>query len=102
MIERRAGSGGRGPRAGAAGGQPDPRSEGFTVFGSESADKALGYIEENIDIVLSDLNMGDVSGHGPAQLWKKRQPETQFILVSGQATRPQRRRGDEKRGRTTT
>ena len=62
------------------------RSEGFTVFGSESADKALGYIDENIDIVISDLNMGDVSGMDLLQLWKKRQPDTQFILVSGQAT----------------
>ncbi len=62
------------------------RAEGFTVFGSESADKALGYIDENIDIVISDLNMGDVSGMDLLQLWKKRQPDTQFILVSGQAT----------------
>ena len=38
------------------------KSEGFTVFGAENADKALGYIEENIDVVLSDLHMGDVSG----------------------------------------
>ena len=62
------------------------KSEGFTVFGSENADKALGYIDENIDVVLSDLNMGDVSGMDLLQLWKKRQPDTQFILVSGQAT----------------
>ena len=62
------------------------KSEGYTVFGSESADKAIGYIDEKIDIVLSDLNMGDVSGMDLLQLWKKRQPDTQFILVSGQAT----------------
>ena len=62
------------------------KSQGFTVFGSESADKAMGYIDENIDIVISDLNMGDVSGMDLLQLWKKRQPDTQFILVSGQAT----------------
>jgi DNA-binding NtrC family response regulator len=62
------------------------KSEGFTVFGAENADKAIGYIDENIDIVLSDLNMGDVSGMDLLQLWKKKQPETQFILVSGQAS----------------
>jgi DNA-binding NtrC family response regulator len=62
------------------------KSEGFTVFGAENADKAQGYIDENIDIVLSDLNMGDVSGMDLLQLWKKRQPETQFMLVSGQAS----------------
>src|SRR5476651_2017862 len=62
------------------------KSEGFTVFGAENADKAQGYIDEHIDIVISDLNMGDVSGMDLLQLWKKRQPETQFILVSGQAS----------------
>ena len=62
------------------------KSEGFTVFGAENADKAMGYIEENIDIVISDLNMGDVSGMDLLQLWKKKQPDTQFILVSGQAS----------------
>ncbi len=62
------------------------KSEGFTVFGAENADKASGYIDENIDIVISDLNMGEVSGMDLLQLWKKRQPDTQFILVSGQAS----------------
>jgi DNA-binding NtrC family response regulator len=62
------------------------KAEGLTVFGAENADKALGYIDENIDVVLSDLNMGDVSGIDLLQLWKKRQAETQFILVTGQAS----------------
>jgi DNA-binding NtrC family response regulator len=62
------------------------KAEGFTVFGAENADKAQGYIGENIDVVISDLNMGDVSGMDLLQLWKKRQPETQFILVTGQAS----------------
>lgn len=62
------------------------KAEGFTVFGAENADKAMGYIDERIDIVLSDLNMGDVSGMDLLQLWKKRQPDTQFILASGQAS----------------
>ena len=38
------------------------KSEGFTVFGAESASKAMGYVDENIDVVLTDLQMGDVSG----------------------------------------
>ena len=62
------------------------KAEGFNVFGAESADKALGYIEENIDVVISDLNMGDVSGIDLLTLWKKRASETQFILVTGQAS----------------
>jgi DNA-binding NtrC family response regulator len=59
------------------------KSEGFTVFGAESADNALGYVEENIDVVLSDLHMGDVSGIDLLQHWKRRQPETQFIVMTG-------------------
>src|SRR6476659_11053402 len=59
------------------------KSDGFQVFGAESADKALGYVEENIDVVLSDLHMGDVSGIDLLQLWKKRQPDTHFIVLTG-------------------
>src|SRR5437762_2303247 len=62
------------------------KGEGLTVFGAESADKALGYIEENIDVVLSDLHMGDVSGIDLLQLWKKRQPDTQFIVMTGHSS----------------
>ena len=62
------------------------KSEGFTVVGAESADKALGYIDENIDVVLSDLHMGDVSGLQLLQLWKKRRPETHFILLTGHSS----------------
>ena len=62
------------------------KAEGLTVFGAESADKALGYVDENIDVVLSDLHMGDVSGIDLLQLWKKRQPDTQFIVMTGQSS----------------
>src|SRR6476660_4944187 len=60
------------------------KSDGFAVFGAESADKALGYVDENIDVVMSDLHMGDVSGIDLLQLWKKKQPDTQFILLTGE------------------
>jgi len=62
------------------------KSEGFTVLGAESADKAIGYIDENIDVVLSDLQMGDVSGIDLLQLWKKRRAQTQFIVVTGHSS----------------
>jgi DNA-binding NtrC family response regulator len=62
------------------------KSEGFTVFGAENADKAVGYMDENIDVVLSDLHMGDVSGMDLLQLWKKQHPETQFILLTGHSS----------------
>src|SRR4051812_5847070 len=60
------------------------KQEGFTIYGAENADKALGYVDENIDIVLTDLNMGDVSGIRLLQLWKQRNPDTQFILFTGE------------------
>ena len=60
------------------------KAEGFTVFGAENADKALGYADENIDVVLSDLHMGDVSGIELLQLWKSRKPDTHFIVLTGQ------------------
>jgi DNA-binding NtrC family response regulator len=62
------------------------KSEGFTVFGAESADKALGYMEENMDVVLSDLHMGDVSGLDLLHLWKKKRPETHFIVLTGHSS----------------
>src|SRR5689334_15021915 len=60
------------------------KGDGFNVFGAENADKAVSYVDENIDVVLSDLHMGDVSGIDLLQLWKKRKPDTQFILLTGE------------------
>src|SRR3954470_21718672 len=58
--------------------------EGLTIYGAENADKAMGYLDEDIDVVLTDLNMGDVSGIQMLQLWKQRKPDTQFILFTGE------------------
>jgi DNA-binding NtrC family response regulator len=62
------------------------KSEGLTVLGAESADKALGYQDEKIDVVLTDLHMGDVSGIDLLNLWKKKTPDTQFILLTGHSS----------------
>jgi two-component system response regulator HydG len=62
------------------------RTLGHEVFAAESPDKALGYVDENVDIVLSDLHMGDVSGLDLLKLWKSRQADTQFILITGQSS----------------
>lgn len=59
------------------------KAQGYTVFGAENADKAIGYVDENIDVVLSDLQMGDVDGLQLLNLWLKRKPETLFILLTG-------------------
>jgi DNA-binding NtrC family response regulator len=62
------------------------RSEGLTVFSAENADKAVGYLDEDIDVVLSDLQMGDLSGIDLLNLWKKQKPNTQFILLTGHSS----------------
>lgn len=62
------------------------KSEGLTVLGAENADKALSYLDDKIDVVLTDLQMGDVSGIDLLTLWKKKQPETQFILLTGHSS----------------
>src|SRR5687767_7694871 len=64
------------------------KTEGFQVYGAENADKAIGYLDENIDVVLTDLHMGDVSGIDLLNLWKKRNPDTQFVLVTGHSSIP--------------
>jgi DNA-binding NtrC family response regulator len=62
------------------------KREGFHVVGAENADKAFSYVDENIDVVLSDLHMGDVSGLDLLSLWKQKQPDTQFIMLTGHST----------------
>ena len=62
------------------------KKEGFQVFGAENADKAIGYVDENIDVVLSDLHMGDVSGLDLLTLWKQKRPDTHFIMVTGHSS----------------
>ena len=62
------------------------KAEGLTVYGAENVDKAVGYLEEDIDVVLSDLQMGDLNGIDLLNLWKKQKPDTQFILVTGHSS----------------
>src|SRR3954465_5694624 len=64
------------------------KSEGFNVFGAENADKALGYIDENIDGVLTDLHMGDVSVSRLLNCRIQRKSDTRFILLRGHSSVP--------------
>ncbi len=59
------------------------RSTGFKVHTADSADKALGYLEENVDVVITDLRMGDLSGMDLLKHWKAKAPETMFLMVTG-------------------
>ncbi len=56
---------------------------GYQVSGADSADKAMGYMDEAVDFVLTDLRMGDVSGMDLLRHWKLKQPETMFLMITG-------------------
>jgi len=58
------------------------RMEGYTVVAAEDPASALAYVDEEVDLVVSDLRMGDDSGIDLLQHWKKRQPGTPFIIVT--------------------
>jgi DNA-binding NtrC family response regulator len=62
------------------------KGQGLAVTAVDSADKAISYIDEDVDIVLSDLNLGDVSGIDLLNLWKKKRPDTHFILLTGHSS----------------
>ncbi|MEM8873389.1 MAG: sigma-54 dependent transcriptional regulator [Planctomycetota bacterium] len=63
------------------------QAEGHDVSGCENTDKALGYLDENIDIVMTDLYLGDEKNTGIRlmELWRKKRTATQFILFTGQS-----------------
>ncbi len=59
---------------------------GYQVAATDSGDKAMGYLDEPIDFVLTDLQMGDVSGMDLVRHWKLKQPETMFLMITGHGT----------------
>jgi DNA-binding NtrC family response regulator len=58
-------------------------NSGYQVLMAESAEKALGYLDEPIDFVLTDLQMGEVSGVDLIRHWKPKQPDSMFLMITG-------------------
>jgi two-component system NtrC family response regulator/two-component system response regulator HydG len=56
---------------------------GYQVSAADSADKAMSYLDEAVDFVLTDLQMGDVSGMDLLRHWKLKQPNTMFLMITG-------------------
>ena len=56
---------------------------GYQVSTADSADKGLSFMDEAVDFVLTDLQMGDVSGMDLLKHWKMKQPETMFLMITG-------------------
>lgn len=56
---------------------------GYQVSAADSADKAMSYLDEPVDFVLTDLQMGDVSGMDLLRHWKLKQPNVMFLMITG-------------------
>jgi DNA-binding NtrC family response regulator len=56
--------------------------EDYDVVLAENPQQASAHTDEEIDLVLSDLRMGEHSGIDLLRLWKKRRPTTPFILIT--------------------
>jgi two-component system response regulator HydG len=59
--------------------------EEYEVLLAENPQQASGFLDENIDLVVSDLRMGEHSGIDLLRLWKKRQPSIPFVLITAHA-----------------
>lgn len=59
------------------------RMHDFDVVTSEDADKALSFLDEPVDLVISDLRMGENSGLDLLRYWKQKRHSTPFIMVTG-------------------
>jgi DNA-binding NtrC family response regulator len=54
----------------------------FHVVGADNPDDAIAYADDPVDLVISELQSGDLNGLELLRKWKQRQPNTPFILVT--------------------
>lgn len=60
------------------------RNAGYTVFQASNPREVLdGQVESDVDLILSDVVMPDISGPEFAELWLQRQPNANFMFMSG-------------------
>ncbi len=60
--------------------------KGYGVYAADSGEKALALIgntQETIDLIISDVNLPDISGDDLFRKIRKDYPNQKFILVSG-------------------
>ncbi len=58
------------------------RLEGYDVMSAASAEEANQHLDKPIDMVISDLRMGKVSGVDLLRFWKQRRPHVPFVMVT--------------------
>jgi DNA-binding NtrC family response regulator len=58
------------------------RLEDYEVVTAHNPEQAIGRIDESVDLVISDLKMGESSGIDLLRYWNGRRPHTPFIMVT--------------------
>ncbi|HQU46516.1 MAG TPA: sigma-54 dependent transcriptional regulator [Pirellulales bacterium] len=58
------------------------RMEQYRVFTARDPDEALEYIEGEVGLVISDVRMGKGSGIDLLRSWRRRRPQTPFIMAT--------------------
>ncbi len=58
------------------------RMEQYDVLTAENPQQALEYIEQPVDLILSDLRMGKSSGLDLLRYWEEQRPHTPFIMIT--------------------
>jgi DNA-binding NtrC family response regulator len=59
--------------------------EEYEVLMAENPEQAIGHLDDDVDLVISDLKMGENSGIDLLRLWKQRRPTTPFVLITAHA-----------------
>src|SRR5262245_39727445 len=58
------------------------RLEQYQVLSASDPEQALAHLEEPVDLVISDLRMGQNSGLDLLRYWKDKRPQTPFIMIT--------------------
>lgn len=58
------------------------RQEGYDVAQAQNPEQSMPYLDEAIDLIISDLRMGENSGIDLLRFWKSRLPKTPVIMVT--------------------
>lgn len=58
------------------------RMEKYEILAVRNPKEAIEYLDQRVDLVVSDLKMGKTSGIDLLRYWKGRKPQTPFIMVT--------------------
>jgi DNA-binding NtrC family response regulator len=58
------------------------RANDYIAYGSPTAEAAMAHLDEVVDLVLTDVRMGAMSGIDLLHAWKRVKPATPFILLT--------------------